>query len=175
MREGQITTPEKAKMLTFQPSNAKLKELEKRTGKKVYTTSLLSGYSCPYAHDCMSKAVRKDGKTKIKDGPFTKFRCFSASQEAQYPNVYNDRADNFKSLRGKSIDDMVKSIQPPKNAGIVRIHVAGDMFSQNYMEAWLIVAQNNPHITFYAYTKSLPYWLESVSYTHLTLPTIYSV
>ena len=46
----------------------------------------------------------------------------------------------------------------PKNAGIVRIHVAGDFFSADYMQAWYNVAMSNPTVLFYAYTKSLTYW-----------------
>ena len=46
-----------------------------------------------------------------------------------------------------------------KDAGIVRIHVAGDFFNQEYMHAWYAVALNNPRTLFYAYTKSLRYWL----------------
>ena len=40
-----------------------------------------------------------DGKRRIKDGPDNEFRCFSASQEAQYTNVYNARKHNFDTLR----------------------------------------------------------------------------
>jgi hypothetical protein len=47
----------------------------------------------------------------------------------------------------------------PKNAGIVRIHVAGDFFNAEYMHAWYTMAMLNPTVLFYAYTKSLRYWL----------------
>ena len=47
----------------------------------------------------------------------------------------------------------------PANAGIVRIHVAGDFFNQQYMEAWYTIALLNPNTLFYAYTKSLRFWL----------------
>ena len=57
----------------------------------------------------------------------------------------------------KMVDIINQSL--PTNAGIVRIHVAGDFFSQQYMEAWYTVALLNPKILFYAYTKSLRYWL----------------
>ena len=53
-------------------------------GRKIYSLDLLSGHSCPFANECLSKAVTVDysGKRKVVDGPNTKFRCFSASQEA---------------------------------------------------------------------------------------------
>lgn len=147
-------------MLTFGKSNAKLDALEKATGRKVFTFSLLSGHTCPYAKECLSKAVlQSDGSRRIVDGPDTQFRCFSASQEVQYKNVYESRQNNFNALR--SADDMVSLIDSelPKNAGIIRIHVGGDFFNQPYFDAWLNVARNNPDIVFYAYTKSLPFWL----------------
>jgi hypothetical protein len=41
----------------------------------------------------------------------------------------------------------------------VRLHVAGDFFNQTYFDAWIEVAKRNPERTFYAYTKSLQYWV----------------
>ena len=51
----------------------------------------------------------------------------------------------------------------PTNTGIVRIHVAGDLFSQQYMEAWYSVAVANPDKLFYAYTKSLRFWVGAIT------------
>ena len=157
-------------MLKFSKANAKIEALkqvgelnEYLDGKKVYSFDLLSGYSCPFAHECLSKAVEdENGKRKIKDGLHTQFRCFSASQEVQYTNVYNLRKHNFDLLSdGSNMQEMQYHIQQalPKDAGIVRIHVAGDFFNESYMLAWYYVAKMNPHILFYAYTKSIPYWV----------------
>ena len=157
-------------MLKFSKANAKTEALkndaelaEYLTDKrKIYSLDLLSGYSCPFAEKCLSKAVVQDnGKRKIRDGKHTEFRCFSASQEVQYTNVYNSRKHNFDILRKLSCGEMVDMMNQslPTNAGIVRIHVAGDFFSQQYMEAWYTVALLNPSVLFYAYTKSLRYWL----------------
>ena len=157
-------------MLKFSKANAKTQALANDAelaqylegNKKIYSLDLLSGWSCPHAKDCLSKAMVQDnGKRKIKDGKDTKFRCFSASQEVQYTNVYNSRKHNFDLLRNLRYNDMYELINDslPKNAGIVRIHVAGDFFSEEYMHAWYTVALNNPKILFYAYTKSLRFWL----------------
>ena len=157
-------------MLKFSNANAKTKALandselaEYLTDKrKIYSLDLLSGHSCPFAHECHSKAVElSNGKRKIQDGKHTKFRCFSASQEVQYTNVYNLRRHNFELLANAHHSDMVKIIDDslPPNAGIVRIHVAGDFFNQEYMHAWYTVALLNPNTLFYAYTKSLKYLL----------------
>ena len=50
----------------------------------------------------------------------------------------------------------------PDNLGICRIHVAGDFFNPNYMKAWVMVAKLNEDRLFYAYTKSLKFWLDMV-------------
>ena len=154
-------------MLKFSDANAKLEELYNvpeleiwlADGRKVYSLDLLSGWSCPFASQCLSKVIElPTGKKAIKDGPETEFRCFSASQEVQYNGVYNLRKHNFDSLRGLGLDGMIGSLSTdlPKNAGIVRIHVAGDFFNPNYMLAWYNVAMLNPDKLFYAYTKSKP-------------------
>ena len=135
----------------------------------VYSFDLLSGYSCPAAKDCLSRAiVNENGRTSILDGPYTQWRCFSASQEAQYPDVFKKRAQNFATLRaveqrakGKGKREAIaKRIQAalPDDALIVRIHVSGDFFSQAYWLAWLQIARDNPNRTFYAYTKNLKLW-----------------
>jgi len=160
-------------MLKFSNANAKIDALKNvpelaqyLLGKrKVFSFDLFSGWSCPFAADCLSKAVLLDtGKRKIQDGPQTKFRCFSASQEVQYTNVYNLRKGNFDALRVmKTSDEMAYAIAHamPDNAGIVRIHVGGDFFNFKYFLAWCKVAIDNPNRLFYAYTKSLSFWLKA--------------
>ena len=157
-------------MLKFSDANAKIaalknvKSLEFYLGlnKKVYSFDLLSGWSCPFADKCLSKVVDNNGKHTIKDGPNTEFRCFSASQEVAFPSAYKLRRHNFDTLKGLGLGDMVHLLKDslPKNAGIVRIHVAGDFFNRDYMMAWYAVAMSNPQILFYAYTKSLRYMID---------------
>jgi hypothetical protein len=161
-------------MLKFSPANVKIEALAKvpaimpfLAGKrKVYSFDLISGYSCPHAHECLSKvAVDANGKKTIQDGPHTLFRCFSASQEAVFPAVYKNRKANFDALRAcKDAAGMFRLLAEslPKNVGVVRIHVAGDFFNQNYFDAWLSVALCRPDVLFYAYTKSLPYWIARI-------------
>ena len=158
--------------MSFSKANNKLQEmidhpdlqvyLENK--RKVYSFDLLSGHSCPFAEQCLSKVKIIDGKRKVVDGPNMEFRCFSASQEARLTNVYNSRKKNFDDLRGKSNGEMVSIIrdQMPKNLGICRIHVAGDFFNPAYFEAWIAIARLNPDRLFYAYTKSLPYWVNNM-------------
>ena len=161
-------------MLKFSAANAKIEALQDveslkpyLEGRKVYSFDLLSGYSCPFAKQCLSKAtVNSEGKRKIKDGPDTEFRCFSASQEVQYTNVYNLRSNNFDALRKLDTREMIKEILAvmPKDMGVCRIHVAGDFFNEDYFYAWMVIANLNPHILFYAYTKSLRFWIANMDF-----------
>jgi hypothetical protein len=159
-------------MLKFSKANAKIEALMKvpalqkflRDKRKVYSLDLLSGWSCPFAKECLSKVhVRDDGSRFIKDGPHTKFRCFSASQEALYPAVYDSRKHNFDLL--KAADGMQGKYNLlcdslPYNLGILRWHVGGGFFNQDYFDAAVAVAETYSDRLFYAYMKSLPYWME---------------
>ena len=151
-------------MLKFSLENAKLGHINDWTDKKqtIYSFSLPSGFSCPAAKDCESKADRITGK--ITDGEDTKYRCFSASTESMFPSVRNQRWDNFDQLRKLDKESIVKAIQEalPIDMDILRVHVGGDFFNQKYFDAWMEVARLNPTKTFYAYTKSLNYWMHSV-------------
>ena len=164
-------------MLKFSPANAKLKAMTKVTAlsgyltdrRKIFSLDLLSGSTCPFAKLCLSKVtiVQIDGvpKKRIKDGPDTLFRCFSASQEVLFTSLYNLRKGNVDTLQeSKSVDDIADKLQAklPKNAGIIRIHVGGDFYNETYFLAWLKVARDNPSVLFYAYTKSLRWWIANM-------------
>tara|TARA_R110002020_G_scaffold468644_1_gene693100 strand:- start:1329 stop:2114 length:786 start_codon:yes stop_codon:yes gene_type:complete len=158
-------------MLEYSPANTKLKELYNvpelqswlQDGLKVYSLDLLSGWSCPSAKDCLSKVIElPTGKKAIKDGPETEFRCFSASQEVVYPGVYRRRKHNYDTLRNLSIGGMIHELNYslPKDTGILRYHVGGDFFNSKYFFAAITIALMNPDKLFYAYTKSLKYWIK---------------
>jgi hypothetical protein len=140
---------------------AKLRGIEGWLGYRpnIYTFSLPSGHSCPFALDCLSKADKVTGK--ITDGRETLYRCFSATTEAYSRVTRDQRWHNFDILRHLDFDGMVQALQEslPIKCDIVRVHVGGDFFNQRYFDAWLEVARLRPSTTFYAYTKSLPYWV----------------
>lgn len=158
-------------MLKFSEANAKTKKLRVLPqlqrylkGRKVYSLDLLSGWSCPGAQDCFSKVYVENGKRWLEDGPHTQFRCFSASQEVAYPNVYKLRKHNFdvlRGLRGTNAKRIRLLNDLPSKAGVVRYHVGGEFFQQSYLDAAIEVAELRPDVLFYAYTKSL-HFLQNV-------------
>ena len=145
-------------LLKFGNPNAKLKALVKKLGKTLKTFSLPSGWTCPAAKECLSKADRQTGK--ITDGKETQFRCFQASSEAIYPSLRKMVWHNFDLIKNK-IGDGIDAVADlicdslPKKFDILRVHVGGDYFNRNYFLAWCLVAQRNPEKIFYSYSKSL--------------------
>ena len=156
-------------LLKFGEPNAKLKKLAKKLKLKLKTFSLPAGHTCPGAKDCLSKADRQTGH--IQDGPDTLFRCFAASGEAVYPSLRKAVWHNFdlikesllKSWRYKQdkvqkLADLIIDSLPV--CDIVRVHVGGDYFSKEYLEAWIEVAKRKPDVIFYSYSKSLKFMAE---------------
>lgn len=128
--------------------------------------NLPAGKTCPGAMFCKSFAVvDENGKRKIQDGEYTEFRCFAASSEVQYDAVYNNRAQNLQlivdALKNGSAADLIHdSIQHnrTRKTAKVRIHESGDFFSGAYLDAWIEVANRNPDLKFYCYSKSLQFF-----------------
>lgn len=163
------------KTLKFSPANAKIKALENVDSvnhflmggkRKVYSFDLISGHTCPYAKNCLSKVIElPDGSRKLQDGVFTEFRCFSASQEIIFKNVYNLRKHNTDAILPVAAESVRKAADlildnMPSDAGIIRLHVGGDFKTRNYFLAWIEVARRKLDILFYAYTKSIIFTLD---------------
>ena len=152
-------------LLQVSATNTKFTKID--STRRVYSISLPAGYTCPFARDCHARAVlQKDGTRKIVDGPDTVFRCFSASQEAQYKATHAARHRNLALLKAsdnpsrlilESLESkMPKRMHGPDGIALVRPHISGDFFSLWYLNAWADVALMRPNWTVYAYTKALP-------------------
>jgi hypothetical protein len=154
--------------LIYSPTNSKTRRLAEYFPGEDLTApmamagfSLPSGWSCPHAKFCLSKADRITGK--ITDSPQVEFRCWAASLEARLPNIRANYWNNYDQLRAcKTGTEMVDLLLEPLPLAtrIVRVHVHGDFYSQLYFNSWLEVCRQRPGTHFYAYTKSLPYWVK---------------
>ena len=99
---------------------------------------------------------------KIVDGKFATTRCFSASNENAFPSVYNQRQHNTQLLQQCKTEEEIYNLfdfSIRKAFDPFRIHIGGEFFNQMYFDAWCKFASDNPYRIFYAYTKSLPYWV----------------
>lgn len=131
--------------------------------------SLPAGYTCPFADKCKTLVPRDREKLHgklVQD--LGDMRCYAGSEEARYPAAQKMRWRNRDLLdqfdkEGK-INLILKSLKHfEQNHGpinVFRIHESGDFYDMEYFDAWLEVARRKPDTIFYAYTKSLPFWVK---------------
>lgn len=115
----------------------------------VYEFNLPAGHSCPFAKDCKVMVDRQTGKFNIIG---KKYRCYASSAE-RFPGVRKSRWCNFEAMLNN------EPIEIPKKAKYIRIHSSGDFFSQEYFDKWLDVCRANPDVRFWAFTKSIGFWV----------------
>ena len=119
----------------------------------VYEWNMPSGHTCPSAKECLVKVDRKTGKFNNKSKAY---RCYSAMTE-RFPAVREHRWKNFDFIKSGGIPTI------PKKAEHIRIHASGDFYSQSYFDMWVQLAKGNPDIEFWAYTKSLKFWINRLN------------
>jgi hypothetical protein len=120
----------------------------------VYEWNLPTGTTCPFAMECKVTVDRTTGKFDVNKG---QYRCYAASPE-RFPGVREHRWKNFEYAKSGGLPIL------PKDAKAVRIHAAGDFFNQAYFDAWIKVAEGNPAVEIWAYTKSLRYWVNRLAH-----------
>ncbi|MCP3697552.1 MAG: hypothetical protein GY920_03155 [Aliivibrio sp.] len=119
----------------------------------VYEYNLPVGHSCPFAKLCLVKVDKKTGKFENKS---SNYKCYAAAAE-RFPGVRNSRWTNFENAKNSIVP------HPPKLAKSIRVHGSGDFFSQSYFDCWIDIALQNPEKEFWAYTKSLKYWVRRIT------------
>jgi|TARA_R100000951_G_C2576632_1_gene160528 hypothetical protein len=113
----------------------------------VYEWNLPTGWTCPYAKECLVKVDKTTGKMDNKSNAY---KCYAASSE-RFPAVRDSRWGNFEQSK-------VSIPQLPKKVEAVRIHASGDFYSQEYFDKWIEFCKDNKDVEFWAYTKSLNFW-----------------
>ncbi|CAB5223856.1 Gene 88 protein [uncultured Caudovirales phage] len=121
---------------------------------EVYEFNLPTGTTCPFALECKVVVDRITGKFDVKKGAY---RCYASSSE-RFPGVREHRWRNFDYVKSGGIPIL------PDDCKAVRIHASGDFFNQAYFDTWMKLAQDNPGIEFWAYTKSIQYWINRIPY-----------
>lgn len=87
-----------------------------------------------------------------------KKHCYAKRHIEIYPSAKAKYLRNFELSKSNDfVALMNKEILTNKRVqkiGLLRIHVAGDFYSQPYVDKWIEIANQHPNIIFYAYTKA---------------------
>ena len=134
------------KLLT---QNAKLKKTSIENNMRVLNFSLpayktITGKTvCPFAKDCIKY-------------------CYAQKGNYKYPSV-------IKGLNNRYELSKTDEFIPKMNATIilerpthVRIHDSGDFYSPEYLNKWVQIANDNKEVIFYAYTKSIKFFIDGL-------------
>ena len=121
-------------------TNSKIKKTAQINGVRLYEFNLPAVSSCPFADSC--KAI-----------------CYADKGTFKFPNVQAKYNANYELTKDTKL--FMKTIHNElikKRIEFVRIHSSGDFYSLKYLRTWITIAVNNPHIVFYGYTKSIPFF-----------------
>ena len=134
------------KLLT---QNSKLKKTSIENNARVLNFSLpayktMTGKTvCPFAKDCVKY-------------------CYAQKGNYRYPSV-------VKGLNNRYNLSKTAEFIPQMNATIilerpthVRIHDSGDFYSVKYLDKWVQIAKQNKDVIFYAYTKSIKFFVDGL-------------
>ena len=85
--------------------------------------------------------------------------CYARNGTYNFSNVKGRHIANLEYILEEPeawFNQMLEEVQKPKMAGkFIRIHDAGDFFSEKYLNLWLQIAIQTPEVTFYCYTKEV--------------------
>lgn len=110
----------------------------KKLGNSIYAWSITPGHgaSCP-------------GETKTCGS-----LCYAKSGLFMMPSPQALHAVNFKKSKEQGFAKWMNAQLIAFRAKVLRIHVAGDFYSDVYLDKWLQIVQRNSRVKFFAYTRS---------------------
>ena len=130
--------------------NSKMKKTSLKNNAKIFNFSIpayktKSGrVTCPFAAACVKYCYAQKGN-------YTRFPIVQELMEKKYEI---SKQPNFNSLMNEEIKK--------KKATHIRIHDSGDFYSVKYLQKWVQIAEFNPSIIFYAYTKSIKFFVNDL-------------
>ena len=117
-----------------------------------FTANGVKQNTCPAALACRAVCYAKQGTYR-----------FANVIKARHHNLALSQRADFAALIIADLSALiVKTPRKRKPYNVVRLHDAGDFYSQEYLNAWATVAAAYPDVTFYAYTKSVHLDMSSI-------------
>ena len=130
--------------------NSKMKKTSLKNNAKIFNFSIpayktKSGkITCPFASACVKYCYAQKGN-------YTRYPIVQEVQEKKYEI---SKQNNFNSLMNAEIKK--------KKATHIRIHDSGDFYSIKYLAKWIQIAEYNKEVIFYAYTKSIKFFVDGL-------------
>jgi len=130
--------------------NAKMKKTSLENNTKIFNFSIPAyktkggKITCPFAKECVKYCYAQKGN-------YTRFPIIQELMEKKY-NI--SKQDNFVELMTNEIKK--------KKAKYIRIHDSGDFYSIKYLNKWVQIAKDNKKVIFYAYTKSIKFFVDGL-------------
>lgn len=130
--------------------NSKMKKTSLKNNAKIFNFSIpayktKSGkVTCPFAAACVKYCYAQKGN-------YTRYPIVQEVQEKKYEI---SKQNNFNSLMNAEIKK--------KKATHIRIHDSGDFYSIKYLAKWIQIAEHNKEVIFYAYTKSIKFFVDGL-------------
>jgi len=128
-------------ILTEQPDYRLSDGNTKLKADGIVSFNLIPIVHCPMAGACKSYCYATVGQQAFRSGVLRRARAFLATLQPDFVP--------------RMIAEVAKAVK--KGARAVRIHDSGDFYSFEYMQAWFSIAAACPDVTFYAYTKMVPF------------------
>lgn len=126
------------------------KKLAKTTGMGVYN---IVGFGIPADTDFQANGE----SLNTCPGAFAcRAVCFAKQGAYNWKTVRAARTHNLNlSLTADFANMVVSDLRRMRKVDTVRIHDSGDFYNQEYYNKWCDIARALPHVTFYAYTKTV--------------------
>lgn len=81
-------------------------------------------------------------------------RCYAKHGFFYFQNVQDSQARNLELTKRDDFTHLMTADILYRQAEIIRVHVAGDFYSPEYIDKWCEIASRNPRVRFFAYTRS---------------------
>jgi len=130
--------------------NAKMRKTSKENNTKIFNFSIPAyktkggKITCPFAKECVKYCYAQKGN-------YTRFPKIGELMEKKYEL---SKTENFINLMNEEIQN--------KKAKYIRIHDSGDFYSIKYLNKWVQIAKDNKGVIFYAYTKSIKFFINGL-------------
>ena len=130
--------------------NAKMKKTSKENKAKIFNFSIPAyktkdgKITCPFADSCVKYCYAQKGN-------YTRF-----------PKIQQLMEEKYKISKTNTFIPLMNEEIRKKKATHIRIHDSGDFYSPKYLNKWIDIATQNKDVIFYAYTKSIKFFIDGL-------------